>query len=48
MINAPAAHEDDLDVYAKKKKDHNSMESMYKEVPDDALETHKLGSVKFL
>ena len=28
FINSPAAHEDDLDVYAKKKKDHNSMASM--------------------
>ena len=25
LINAPEEHEDDLDVYAKKKKDHNSM-----------------------
>ena len=48
LINAPAAHEDDLDVYAKKKKDHNSMASMYKEIPDEALETHKLASMKYL
>ena len=48
MINAPEDHEDDLDVYANKKKDHNSMASMYKEIPEEALETHKLGSAKYL
>ena len=48
LINAPEEHEDDLDVYAKKKKDHNSMANMYKEIPDKALETHKLGSVHYL
>ena len=46
LINAPEEHEDDLDVYAKKKKDHNSMANMYKEIPDKALETHKLGSIQ--
>nr|XP_040246027.1 transcriptional regulator ATRX homolog [Aegilops tauschii subsp. strangulata] len=45
MINAPAEQEDDVDVYAKKKKDHNSMANMYKEIPDKALETHKMGSL---
>ena len=48
LIHAPEEHEDDLDVYATKKKDHNSMANMYKEIPDKALETHKLGSVHFL
>ena len=48
LINAPEEHEDDLDVYAKKKKDHNTMENMYKEILDKALETHKLGSVHYL
>ena len=48
LINAPEEHEDDLDVYATKKKDHNTMANMYKEIPDKALETHKLGSVHFL
>ena len=48
LINAPEAHDDDLDVYAKKKKDHNSMASMYKDIPDADLETHKFGSVKHL
>lgn len=48
LINAPDEHEDDLDVFAKKKKDHNSMANMYKEIPDKALETHKLGSVYYL
>ena len=48
LINAPEEHEDDTDVYAKRKKDHNSMANMYKEIPDKALETHKLGSVYYL
>jgi hypothetical protein len=48
LINAPEEHEDDLDIYAKKKKDHNSMANMYKEIPDKALDTHKLGSVHYL
>ena len=39
LINAPKENEDDLDVYAKKKKDHNTMAHMYKEIPDAALET---------
>ena len=30
LINAPEENEDDLDVYAKKKKDHNTMAHMYK------------------
>ena len=48
MINAPKENEDELDVYAKKKKDHNTMAHMYKEIPDAALETHKFGSVHYL
>src|SRR6266516_1085615 len=48
LINAPKEAEDDTDVYAKRKKDHNSMANMYKEIPDKALETHKLGSVYYL
>ena len=48
LINAPKEKEDDLDVYAKKKKDRNSMAHMYKEIPDKALETHKFGSVHYL
>ena len=40
LINDPKEHENDLDVYAKKKKDHNSMVHMYREIPDAALETH--------
>ena len=42
LINAPGEHEDDLDIYAEKKKDHNTMANMYKEIPDAALDTHKL------
>ena len=37
-----------MDVYAKKKKDHNSMAKMYNEIPHKALETHKLGYVHYL
>lgn len=48
LINAPKEDEDDLDVYAKKKKDHNSMAHMYREIPDAAVETHKFGSVHYL
>ena len=48
LINAPKESEDDLDVYSKKKKDHNSMSHMYKEILDKALETFKFGSVHFL
>ena len=35
-------------MYAKKNKDHNSTANMYKEIPDKALEKHKLGSVHYL
>ena len=45
MNNAPKENEDDLDVYAKKKKDHNSMAHTYREIPDVAVDTHKFGSV---
>ena len=48
LIKAPKEHDKDIDVYAKKKKDHNSMANMYEEIPDKALETHKLGSVYYL
>ena len=37
-----------MDVYVEKKKDHNTMANMYKEIPDAALDTHKFGSVHFL
>ena len=45
LINAPKEAEDDIDVYAKPRKDHNSMANMYKEVPDKALETQARLSV---
>ena len=48
LINAPKEKEDDLDVYAKKKMDHNSMENMYKEIPEDDLETHQFWTSKTL
>ena len=44
LINAPEEHEDDLDIYAEKKKDHNTIANMYKEIPDADLDTHKFGS----
>ena len=44
----PKENEDDLDIYAKKKMDHNSMAHMYKEIPDKPVETYKFGSVHFL
>ena len=48
LINAPEEHDDDLDIYAKKKMDHNSMSNMYKEIPNEALDTFKFGSVHYL
>ena len=42
------AAKDDIDVYAKKKKDHNSMTNMYKEIPNEALDTFKFWSVHYL
>src|SRR5215216_1201981 len=48
LINALAEGEDDVDVYAKPRKGHNSMANMYKEIPDNVLETHMLGSVHYL
>ena len=48
IINAPEEHDDDLDIYAKKKMDHNSMSNMYKEIPNEALDTFKFGSVHYL
>src|SRR3954471_3668979 len=48
LINALEENEDDLDVYSKKKMDHNSMANMYKEIPTDDLDTHQFGSVKHL
>ena len=37
-----------MDVDAKKKKDHNSMANMYKEIPDKSLDTHRFGSAHYL
>src|SRR4051812_29284213 len=48
LINAREEHEGDLDIYAKKKMDHNSMSNMYKEIPNEALDTFKFGSVHYL
>ena len=47
-LNAPAEEENDIDVYAKPRKDHNSMADMYQEIPYKALETHKFGSIYYL
>jgi hypothetical protein len=48
LIHAPEEAEDDTDVYVKPRKDHNSMAHMYKEIPNEALDTHKFGSVYYL
>ena len=48
LINAPEEGEDDTDVYANPRKGHNSMAHMYKEIHDDALETHKFVSIYYL
>jgi hypothetical protein len=48
LIKAPKEEENDLDVYSKPRKDHNSMANMYKPIPDAALETHKFGSIYYL
>ena len=37
-----------MSMHGKPRMDHNSMANMYKPIPDDDLETHKLGSVKHL
>ena len=48
LINGPEVAEDDIYVYAKPRKDHNSMANMYKPIPDKALETHKFGSINYM
>jgi hypothetical protein len=48
LLDAPKDEEHDIDVYAKPKQDHNSMKNMYKPIPQEDLESHKLGSVKHL
>ena len=48
LINAHKEHENDIGVYAKPRKGHNSMANMYKTIPDEALETHKFGSTYYL
>ena len=48
LIGAPKEEDDDIDLYGKPKKYHNSMANMYKEIPLDDVETHKLGSVYHL
>jgi hypothetical protein len=37
-----------MSMHGKPRMDHKSMANMYKPIPDDDLETHKLGSVKHL
>ena len=48
MINALEEAEDDLDLCSKPRKDQNLMANMHKPTPDDALETHKFGSIYYL
>jgi hypothetical protein len=48
LINAREEAEEDTDVYANPRKDHNSMAHMYKPIPDAALTTHRFGSIYYL
>jgi hypothetical protein len=48
ILNALVPKEDDVDVYGVPNNNHESMANMYKEVPDEDLETWKLGSVYYL
>ena len=48
LLGVPKAEENDIDVYAKSKMDHNSMANQYTEIPDQEKENHKLGSVYYL
>jgi hypothetical protein len=48
LLGAPEEDDDDVDIYAKLKMDHNSMANMYTAIPEKDIETHKLGSVKHL
>ena len=43
LINALEEHDDDMDIYAKKKMDHNSMSNMYKEFQSRHLILSSLG-----
>ena len=47
LINARKESEDDLDIYAKKKMDHNSMAHMYKEIQTNPLRHISLGQSTF-
>ena len=48
LLGLPPRREGFLDVYAKSKMDHNSMANMYKPIPAEDVERHKLGSVYHL
>jgi hypothetical protein len=44
LIGAPESDENDIDVYAKPKMDHNSMTNIYTTIPKDYVKTHRFGS----
>ena len=48
ILGAPQVEDGDLDVYSESKANHNSMANMYKEIPDDYVHSHKLGSFYYL
>src|SRR3989337_4594555 len=48
LLGVPEADENDIDVYAKPKMDHNSMANLYTEIPEKYKDSHKLGSVYHL
>jgi hypothetical protein len=43
LIGAPKEEDDDIDIYGKRKNDHNSMANMYAAISAKDIETHKLG-----
>jgi len=48
LVSVPEEREDDLDIYGKPRKDHNSMANMYKPILDATLDTQKFGSIYYL
>jgi hypothetical protein len=48
LLGVPKADEDDIDVYAKPKMDHNTMANLYTKIPKKDKENHKLGLVYYL
>ena len=48
LLGVREADENDIDVYAKPKLNHNSMANMYTEIPEKYKDSHKLFSVYHL